>query len=195
MQVILLERIERLGTIGDEVTVKTGFARNYLLPQKKALRANDANRKLFVAQRVQIEADNAKRRTVAEQDAKALDGKTVVLIRQASELGQLYGSVSSRDVADALSEGAVKVSKTQVVLDKPIKTLGLHKVRLVLHPEVTLTIDANVARSAEEAELQAKGVTLADMQAAEDAEAHAEAEAQAEADAGPAEEAVEDAAA
>ncbi|QCI79522.1 50S ribosomal protein L9 [Hankyongella ginsenosidimutans] len=195
MQVILLERIERLGTIGDEVTVKTGFARNYLLPQKKALRANEANRKLFVAQRAQIEADNAKRRTAAEQDAKALEGKTVVLIRQASELGQLYGSVSSRDVADALSEGAVKVSKTQVVLDKPIKTLGLHKVRLVLHPEVTLVIEANVARSAEEAELQAKGVTLADMQAAEDAEAQAEAQAQAEADAGPAEDATEDAAA
>lgn len=195
MQVILLERIERLGTIGDEVTVKTGFARNYLLPQKKALRANEANRKLFVAQRAQIEADNAKRRIAAEQDAKALEGKTVVLIRQASELGQLYGSVSSRDVADALSEGAVKVSKTQVVLDKPIKTLGLHKVRLVLHPEVTLVIEANVARSAEEAELQAKGVTLADMQAAEDAEAEAEAQAQAEADAGPAQDATEDAAA
>lgn len=189
MQIILLERIEKLGRIGDEVSVKTGFARNYLLPQKKALRATEANRKLFEAQRATIEAENARRRAEAEVEGQKLTGKSVVLIRQASDLGQLYGSVSSRDVAEALATDGGHVSKTQVVLDKPIKALGIHKVRLVLHADVTLDITVNVARSAEEAELQAKGVTLADMRDAEEAEAQADADAQAQADAGPPEDA------
>ena len=160
MEVILLERVEKLGAIGDVVTVKNGFARNYLLPNKKALRANDANRKLFEANRAKIESDNAERRSDAEKAAKTVDGKTVQLIRQASNTGQLYGSVSARDIVDGLEGQGAKVTKSQVLLDRPIKGIGMHEVRVALHPEVSVTIKVNVARSPEEAELQAQGVDV-----------------------------------
>jgi large subunit ribosomal protein L9 len=160
MDVILLERVEKLGAIGDVVTVKNGFARNYLLPRKKALRANEANKKVFEANRAQIEADNASRRSDAEKASKGVDGKTITLIRQASNTGQLYGSVSARDLAEALNEDGAKVAKSQIVLGKPIKTIGLSEVRVALHPEVSVTIKVNVARSPEEAELQAQGVDV-----------------------------------
>src|SRR3990170_786937 len=160
MEVILLERVEKLGGIGDVVTVKNGFARNYLLPNKKALRANEANRKVFEANRTKIESDNAERRTGAETASKSVDGKTVQLIRQASNTGQLYGSVSARDIVDALEADGAKVTKSQVVLDRPIKGIGMHEIRIALHPEVSVTVKVNVARSPEEAELQAQGVDV-----------------------------------
>ena len=160
MDVILLERVEKLGAIGDVVKVKDGFARNYLLPRKKALRANEANRKVFEANRAKIESDNAERRTGAEAAAKTVDGKTVQLIRQASNTGQLYGSVSARDIVDALEAEGAKVSKSQVVLDRPIKAIGMHEVKVSLHPEVAVTVKVNVARSPEEADLQAQGVDV-----------------------------------
>jgi len=160
MEVILLERVEKLGQIGDVVTVKNGFARNFLLPNKKALRANESNKKLFEANRAKIEADNADRRGDAEKAAKDVDGKTVQLIRQASNTGQLYGSVSARDIVEALEAEGAKVSKSQVVLDRPIKAIGVHEVRVVLHPEVTASVKVNVARSPEEADLQAQGVDV-----------------------------------
>ena len=155
MQVILLERIEKLGQMGDIVKVKPGYARNYLLPQKKALRATDENLKVFESQRAQLEADNLQRRSEAESVAGKLDGLSVVLIRQAGEGGQLYGSVTARDMAQALDQSGIKVERSQVQLDKVIKVLGLHPVRVRLHPEVTVTITANVARSEEEAAAQA----------------------------------------
>ena len=160
MEVILLERVEKLGSIGDVVTVKNGFARNYLLPNKKALRANESNRKVFEANRAKIEADNAERRTDAEKAAKGVDGKTVQLIRQASNTGQLYGSVSARDIAEALEGVGAHVAKSQVVLDRPIKAIGVHEVKIALHPEVSVTVKVNVARSPEEADLQAQGVDV-----------------------------------
>lgn len=160
MDVILLERVEKLGGIGDVVTVKNGFARNYLLPRKKALRANEANRKVFEANRARIESDNAERRTAAEASAKGVDGKTVQLIRQASNTGQLYGSVSARDIVEALEADGAKVTKSQVVLDRPIKGIGMYDVRIALHPEVAVAIKVNVARSPEEADLQAQGVDV-----------------------------------
>jgi len=160
MDVILLERVEKLGAIGDVVSVKNGFARNYLLPNKKALRANEANKKVFEANRAQIEADNANRRSDAEKASKGIDGKTITLIRQASNTGQLYGSVSARDLAEILNEDGAKLAKNQIVLDKPIKTIGVSTVRVALHPEVSVTIKVNVARSPEEAELQAQGVNV-----------------------------------
>src|SRR3990170_2734514 len=160
MEVILLERVEKLGHIGDVVNVKNGFARNYLLPNKKALRANESNRKLFEANRAKIEADNADRRTDAEKASKTVDGKTVQLIRQASNTGQLYGSVSARDIVDALEAEGAKVTKSQIVLDRPIKAIGLHEVKVALHPEVAVTVKVNVARSPEEADLQAQGVDV-----------------------------------
>ncbi|MFP5454109.1 MAG: 50S ribosomal protein L9 [Alphaproteobacteria bacterium] len=160
MDVILLERVEKLGQIGDVVTVKAGFARNYLLPRKKALRANEANKKVFEANRAQIEADNAKRREHAEAEATTLDGKSVTLIRQASNTGQLYGSVSARDIVEALAEDGIKVAKSGVVLSRPIKTIGLHEVKISLHAEVARTVKVNVARSPEEAELQSQGVDV-----------------------------------
>jgi large subunit ribosomal protein L9 len=164
MDVILLERIEKLGAIGDVVTVKNGFARNFLLPNGKALRANESNRKVFEANRERIESQNAERRSVAEADSKGIDGATVQLIRQASNTGQLYGSVSARDLADALEAQGHKIAKNQIVLNKPIKSIGLQDVRIALHPEVSVTIRVNVARSPEEAELQAQGVdVMADM--------------------------------
>src|SRR5215211_4489782 len=160
MEIILLERVEKLGAIGDVVKVKDGFARNYLLPNKKALRANEANRKLFETNRSRIEEENASRRSEAEEAAKGVDGKTVQLIRQASNTGQLYGSVSARDIVDALEADGAKVSKSQVVLDRPIKAIGVHEVKIALHPEVAVTVKVNVARSPEEAELQAQGVDV-----------------------------------
>ena len=160
MEVILLERVEKLGSIGDVVNVKNGFARNYLLPNKKALRANEANRKVFEANRAKIEADNAERRSAAEKDSKGVDGKTVQLIRQASNTGQLYGSVSARDIVEALDAEGAKVTKSQVVLARPIKGIGMHDVKIALHPEVAVTVHVNVARSPEEAELQAQGIDV-----------------------------------
>ena len=160
MEVILLERVEKLGQIGDVVTVKNGFARNYLLPNKKALRANESNKKLFEANRSRIEADNAERRGEAEKSAKDVDGKTVQLIRQASNTGQLYGSVSARDIVEALEAEGAKVAKSQIVLDRPIKAIGVHEVKVALHPEVTALVKVNVARSPEEADLQAQGVDV-----------------------------------
>ena len=160
MDVILLERVEKLGQIGDVVSVKAGFARNYLLPRNKALRANDANKKVFEANRSKIEADNAARRTDAEKDAKTIDGTTVTLIRQASNTGQLYGSVSARDLAEALEAEGHKVAKSAIVLDRPIKAIGLAEVKVVLHAEVSVTVKVNVARSPEEADLQAQGVDI-----------------------------------
>ena len=160
MEVILLERVEKLGVIGDVVKVKDGFARNYLLPNKKALRSNAANRKVFEANRERIVADNAARRAEAETEAKTIDGITLTLIRQSSNTGQLYGSVAVRDLVEALNADGHKVTKAQVVLDRPIKTIGLSDVRIALHPEVSVTIKVNVARSPEEAEMQAKGVNV-----------------------------------
>jgi large subunit ribosomal protein L9 len=160
MDVILLERIEKLGHIGDVVKVKNGYARNFLLPRGKALRANDANRKVFEANREKIEAENAQRRSVAEKDSKKIDGARIQLIRQASNVGQLYGSVSARDIADALEAQGHKIAKNQIVLDRPIKAIGMQDVKVSLHPEVSVMIHVNVARSPEEAELQAQGVDV-----------------------------------
>ncbi|HEX8668968.1 MAG TPA: 50S ribosomal protein L9 [Allosphingosinicella sp.] len=160
MEVILLERIEKLGAIGDVVKVKNGYARNFLLPNGKALRANETNRKVFEANRARIEAQNAERRTAAEKDSKGIDGASIQLIRQASNTGQLYGSVTARDLAEALEAQGHKVAKNQIVLDRPIKAIGLQEVRVALHPEVSVTIRVNIARSPEEAELQAQGVDV-----------------------------------
>jgi len=161
MEIILLERIEKLGAIGDIVSVKDGYARNYLLPNKKALRSNAANKKVFEANRAKIEADNAARRGDAESASKSVDGVQVVLIRQSSNSGQLYGSVSVRDIVEALHESGHKiVSKAMIVLERPIKTLGLFDVKVSLHPEVAVNIQVNVARSPEEADLQKAGVNV-----------------------------------
>jgi len=161
MEIILLERIEKLGGIGDVVNVKNGFARNYLLPNNKALRANETNRKLFEANRGKIEADNAERRGEAEGRAKDIDGKQIVLIRQASNTGQLYGSVSVRDIVDALAEdGVTGLGKSMVELERPIKSLGLVDVKVKLHPEVTVSVGVNVARSPDEAEMQKQGIDV-----------------------------------
>jgi large subunit ribosomal protein L9 len=160
MQIILLERIEKLGTIGDVVTVKDGYARNFLLPNKKALRANDANRKVFEANRERLEAENAARRDEAAKSGEKVDGAELVLIRASSNSGQLYGSVNVRDIADALKAQGHDINKSQIVLERPIKTIGLFDVRVALHPEVHVTVKANVARSDDEAELQRQGVDV-----------------------------------
>jgi large subunit ribosomal protein L9 len=160
MDVILLERIEKLGAIGDVVKVKNGYARNFLLPNGKALRANESNRKVFESNREKIEADNAERRSVAEKDSKGIEGVTIQLIRQASNTGQLYGSVSARDLAEGLEAQGHKVAKNQIVLDRPIKAIGVHEVKVALHPEVAVTVKVNVARSPEEADLQAQGIDV-----------------------------------
>jgi large subunit ribosomal protein L9 len=157
MKVILLERVERLGVIGDTVNVKDGFARNFLLPRNKALRATSQNQKIFEAQRATIEQRNADARAAAEKAGEKLDGSTYVLIRQAGESGQLYGSVAARDVADAAAAEGAKVERSMVVLDTPIKTLGLHPVKIRLHAEVTVTVTVNIARSPDEAQRQARG--------------------------------------
>ena len=160
MEIILLERIEKLGTIGDVVTVKDGYARNYLLPNKKALRANEANRKVFEANRAKIEADNAAKRGEAEKHSENVEGKSVVLIRASSNAGHLYGSVSVRDIVDALNADGANVSKSMIVLERPIKTIGVFDVKVALHPEVAVTVKVNVARSPDEAEQQAAGVDV-----------------------------------
>jgi len=177
MKVILLERVERLGALGDVVTVKDGFARNFLLPRAKALRANSANLKVFEGQRADIEARNAKAREIASKAGESLDGSSYILIRQAGESGQLYGSVSGRDVADAVNEGGGKIDRSMVVLDKPIKTLGVHAVKVRLHAEVTLTVNINIARSQDEAERQARGENVVTSQFEEDQAFAAEAAA------------------
>lgn len=176
MQVILLERVGSLGSMGDEVTVKSGFARNYLLPQEKALRANDANRARFEAQREILEKRNAERRDEAASSADGVDGETFIMIRQAGETGQLYGSVTSRDVAEAVTTDALKVVRSMIVLNDPIKSLGLHEIEIKLHPEVTITVTVNIARTEDEAERQAQGEDVITAQADED---RAVAEAQA----------------
>lgn len=173
IELILLERVEKLGQMGQLVKVKPGFARNYLLPQKKALRATKENLGYFENQRAQLEANNLQRRTEAAEVGGKLEGLTVVLVRQAGESGQLYGSVSARDIADAVTEAGFTIEKRQVVLDRPIKTLGLHQLRVALHPEVSVTVTANVAQSAEEAEMQAKGIDPLRLREEEDEEARA----------------------
>ncbi|MBI1620259.1 50S ribosomal protein L9 [Aquamicrobium zhengzhouense] len=160
MQVILLERIARLGQMGDTVKVKDGFARNYLLPQGKALRANEANMKKFEGQRAQLEARNLERKSEASKVAESLDGKSFVVIRSAGETGQLYGSVSTRDIADLLAAEGFDVNRNQVELNNPIKTIGLSEIEISLHPEVQVTISLNIARTADEAERQAAGEKL-----------------------------------
>jgi large subunit ribosomal protein L9 len=171
MQVILLERVAKLGQMGEVVRVKDGYARNFLLPQGKALRANDANVKAFEAKKAQLQAQNLETKAEAEKIAATLDGTSYVIIRSASDTGALYGSVTARDAADAATAGGVTVSRTQVVLDKPIKELGMHSVTVVLHPEVTVKIRLNVARSAEEAELQASGKSVQELAAEAEAAA------------------------
>jgi len=178
MQVILLERVEKLGQMGDEVKVKDGFARNYLLPKKKALRATDANREYFKTQKSQLEARNLSQKKEAESISGKLVGKTFMMLRQAGDRGQLYGSVSPRDIADVVTAGGFSVSRGQVPLDKAIKTIGLHEVNVVLHPEVRVKVTINVARTEDEAERQARGEdVLAEGAEEEAAEAAPTAEA------------------
>jgi large subunit ribosomal protein L9 len=160
MDVILLERISKLGQMGETVKVKAGFARNFLLPQGKALRANEANKKKFEGQRAQLEARNLERKSEAQSVADRLDGKSFVVVRSAGETGQLYGSVSTRDIADILTAEGFSVGRNQVELNQPIKTIGLSNIAIALHPEVEVTITLNIARSADEAERQAAGETL-----------------------------------
>ncbi len=175
MQVILLERVEKLGQMGDEVRVKEGFARNFLLPKKKALRATKANREYFQAQKVQLEANNLRLKGEAEKVGNKLDGKSFTLIRQAGDRGQLYGSVTPRDVADAMEKGGFKVDRHQVTISVAIKHIGLITLPVVLHPEVKVNITVNVARSEDEAERQARGENvLAEKTDAEDAKVAAE---------------------
>jgi large subunit ribosomal protein L9 len=158
VEVILLERVEKLGQMGQVVKVRPGFARNYLLPQKKALRSTKENRAYFDTQRIHLEAANIERRSEAQEVAQKFEGLTVAVIRQAGESGQLYGSVTARDIADAVTEAGFTITRSQIVLERAIKTRGLHRQRVVLHPEVSVHITVNVAQSAEEAVMQAKGV-------------------------------------
>ena len=188
MDIILLERVEKLGAIGDVVTVKDGYARNFLLPNKKALRANAANKKIFEANRAKIESDNAERRKEAEKASGNVEGKQIVLIRAASNAGQLYGSVTVRDITEGLNAQGADVNKGMIILERPIKELGVYNVKVVLHPEVSVVITVNVARSDDEAELQKDGVNVIDQMfedeqaeiAAEQIEAQIEAEAAAD---------------
>ena len=164
MEIILLERVEKLGQMGDVVSVKPGYARNYLLPQGKALRANKVNLEKFETEKSQREADNLARRSDAETESGKMDGLAVSMVRAASEMGQLFGSVTSRDIADAVTEAGFTITRNQVVMDKSIKTLGLHDTRIRLHPEVTVTVKVNVARSLDEAETQLRtGVAVTGM--------------------------------
>ncbi len=176
MDIILLERIEKLGTIGDVVTVKDGYARNFLLPNKKALRANEANRKVFEANRGKIEAENASKRGEAEAHSVNVEGKSIVLIRASSNAGQLYGSVSVRDIVDALNSDGAGIAKSMVVLERPIKTIGVFDVKVTLHPEVAVMVKVNVARSPDEAEQQAAGVDVLKAMFEDDAAAAAASE-------------------
>jgi large subunit ribosomal protein L9 len=175
IELILLERVEKLGQMGQLVKVRPGYARNYLLPQKKAMRATKDNLAYFETRRVQLEADNLARKVDAEEVAKKLEDLSVVLIRQAGESGQLYGSVSARDISDAVTAAGFTVDRQQIVLDRPIKTIGLHPVRVMLHPEVAVTVTANVAQSAEAAEMQKAGLNpLAEPEEDEAAEGEEE---------------------
>jgi large subunit ribosomal protein L9 len=174
MQVILLERIGRLGQMGDVVTVKDGFARNFLLPQGKALRATEANRKRFERDKAQLEARDLELKTEAASVSSKLDGKSFIVIRQAGDSGQLYGSVSTRDIAAVITEGGFSIERRQVLLDRPIKTLGVHELRIALHPEVTPHVTVNVARSPDEAERQSRGEAVT-AKALTEAEEEAEA--------------------
>ena len=174
MEVVLLQRVEKLGQMGDVVRVRDGFGRNFLLPQGKALRATKANLAKFEAQRAQLEARNLELKKEAEAVAAKLDGQAFIVIRQASDGGSLFGSVTGRDIADAATEGGFTVERSQIVLDRPIKELGLHPIRVILHPEVDARITINVARTREEAEIQASGKTIAEMRAAEEAAEQAE---------------------
>lgn len=173
MDVILLERIRKLGQMGDVVTVKDGYARNFLLPQNKALRANEVNKKRFETERADLEARNLELKGEAEQVGSKVDGQSFVAIRQAGDTGQLYGSVSSRDIAELISENGVHLDRNQVLLDRPIKILGLHPVVVSLHPEVEVTVEVNVARTEEEAERQARGEDVTIDKFAEEDEAPA----------------------
>ncbi|WP_186399475.1 50S ribosomal protein L9 [Stappia sp. P2PMeth1] len=189
MHIILLERVAKLGQMGEVVRVRDGFARNYLLPQGKALRATKANLQRFDSERAQLEARNLERKSEAESVAKTLDGQSFTVIRQAGETGQLYGSVSTRDIADVMTEGGFSSARSQVRLDRPIKTIGLHEVAIVLHPEVEVSVTLNVARSADEAERQARGEDLSareqdTFEFEEDEDEEAEGEEAAEAEAG-----------
>ena len=185
MEIILLERVEKLGQMGDVVKVKPGYARNFLLPQGKALRANKTNLERFETEKAQREADNLSRRSEAETEAGKMDGLAVSMVRAASEMGQLFGSVTSRDIAEAVTEAGFTITRNQVVMEKAIKTLGLHDTRLRLHPEVSVTVTVNVARSLDEAKTQLEtGVAVTgmiddddddDMDAGYEAEAAAEA--------------------
>jgi large subunit ribosomal protein L9 len=177
MKVILLERVEGWGSLGDVVNVKDGYARNFLLPRSKALRANAANLKVFEGQRAEIEARNARAKADAGKSGEGLDGTSYILIRQAGESGQLYGSVAGRDVADAVNAEGGKVERSMIVLNKPIKTLGLHEVKIRLHPEVVVTVTLNIARSQDEAERQARGENVINSQFEEDRLADEEAQA------------------
>lgn len=178
MELILLERVEKLGQIGDIVNVKPGFARNYLLPREKALRATAANKKLFEGKRAHLEADNLKRREEAGAVGEKMDGLIIDLIRQAGEAGHLYGSVSARDIASAVTDAGFTLDRNQVGLTEPVKTLGLFNVPVILHPEVTASVTVNVARTADEAAIQAAtGHAMLSTDAAEEAEARAELEA------------------
>ena len=168
MEIILLERIEKLGTIGDVVNVKDGYARNFLLPNKKALRSNEANRKVFEANRERLETENAARRDEAAKAGATVDGTELTLIRASSNSGQLYGSVNVKDIADALKDKGFDINKSQIILERPIKTLGLFDVKVALHPEVRVTVKANVARSDDEAELQKQGIDVIGQQSEED---------------------------
>ena len=180
MEVLLLERVEKLGQMGDVVKVKDGYARNFLLPQKKALRATESNRARFEVERAQLETTSLERRTEAESVGEKLDGTRYILLRQASDMGQLYGSVNSRDIADALTEGGFTTNKRQINMTGPIKNLGVHEVSVALHPELSVTVSVNIARSAEEAEAQtatpADGDTSATAEFFESEEAAREAE-------------------
>lgn len=184
MQVILLERVEKLGQMGDEVRVKDGFARNFLLPKKKALRATKANREYFQTQKTQLEARNLERKKEAEGVAKKLEGKSFVLLRQAGDRGQLYGSVSPRDISDIVTEGGFSISRTQVPLDKAIKTIGTFPIDIVLHPEVRVHVNITVARTEDEAERLARGEDVL-VERTEQEEAVAAAEEMFEPGAGP----------
>jgi len=167
VQVILLERIERLGQMGDVVNVKPGFARNFLLPQKKALRATKQNREVFETRKAQLVADNLKRREEAQKVAEKMTGLTVSMVRQAGESGQLYGSVNARDIADAVDAAGFTINRSQVVIDRPIKTIGVHSVRVSLHPEITIPVGVSVAPSQDEAAAQLRGEEPAPVESAE----------------------------
>lgn len=169
MEVVLLERVEKLGQMGDVVTVKDGYGRNFLLPKGKALRATKGNLARFEAEKAQLEARNLELKKEAEAVAEKMNGEQFIAIRSASDAGSLYGSVNSRDIADLMTEGGYTVHRNQIVLDKPVKELGIHELRIVLHPEVSATVEINVARSQDEAELQAQGKSIQELRAEEEA--------------------------